>query len=103
MSKIRDHFPNVNNLKSPNWCLDSIRTLSEKLRCTMYFTPANLENVFRGTYRVKKRDLPAKSGTVGRAHIDIYLEVGPRPLYRPTAYRNQLRSKIHCSTAIRPR
>ena len=29
--------------------------------------PANLENVFRGTFRVKKRDLPAKSGTVGRA------------------------------------
>ena len=34
--------------------------------------PANLENVFRGTFRVKKRDLPAKSGTVGRAHIDIF-------------------------------
>ena len=33
--------------------------------------PANLENVFRGTFRVKKRDLPAKSGTVGRAHIEI--------------------------------
>ena len=38
--------------------------------------PANLENVFRGTFRVKKRDLPAKSGTVGRAHIEIFLEVG---------------------------
>ena len=34
--------------------------------------PANLENVFRGTFRVKKRDLPAKSGTVGRAHIEIF-------------------------------
>ena len=44
--------------------------------------PANLENVFRGIFRVKKRDLPAKSGTVGRAHIEKY-----------TAYRNQLRSK----------
>ena len=39
--------------------------------------PANLENVFRGTFRVKKRELPAKSGTVGRAHIEIFLEVGP--------------------------
>ena len=39
--------------------------------------PANLENVFRWTYRVKKRDLPAKSRTVGRAHIEIFLEVGP--------------------------
>ena len=26
---------------------------------------------FRGTFRVKKRDLPAKSGTGGRAHIEI--------------------------------
>ena len=34
--------------------------------------PANRENVFRGTFRVKKRDLPAKSGTVGRAHIEIF-------------------------------
>ena len=59
------------------------------------FRPANLENVFTGTFRVKKRDLPAKSGTVGRAHIEIFLKC--------TAYRNQLRSKIHCSTAIRPR
>ena len=58
--------------------------------------PANLENVFRGTFRVKKRDLPAKSGTVGRAHIEIFFK-------KYTAYRNQLRSKIHCSTAIRPR
>ena len=33
---------------------------------------ANLENVFRGTFRVKKRDLPAKSGTVGRAYIEIF-------------------------------
>ena len=24
VSKIRDHFPNVNYLKLPNWCLDSI-------------------------------------------------------------------------------
>ena len=24
VSKMRDHFPNVNYLKSPNWCLDSI-------------------------------------------------------------------------------
>ena len=39
--------------------------------------PANLENVFRGTFRVKKRDLSAKSGTVGRAHVEIFLEVGP--------------------------
>ena len=37
--------------------------------------PANLENVFRGTFGVKKRDLPAKSGTVGRANIEIFLEV----------------------------
>ena len=34
--------------------------------------PANLENVFRGTFHVKKRDLPAKSGTAGRAHIEIF-------------------------------
>ena len=34
---------------------------------------------FRGIFRVKKRDLPAESGTVGRAHIEIFLEVG---LYR---------------------
>ena len=34
-------------------------------------------NLFRETFRVKKRDLPAKSGTVGRAHIEIFLEVGP--------------------------
>ena len=34
--------------------------------------PANLENVFRGTFRVKKRDLPAKSGMVGRTHIEIF-------------------------------
>ena len=31
--------------------------------------PANLENVFR--LEVKKWDLPAKCGTVGRAHIEI--------------------------------
>ena len=37
--------------------------------------PANLENVFRGTFRVKKRDLPAKIGTVGRAYIEIFLKV----------------------------
>ena len=37
--------------------------------------PTCMENVFRGTFRVKKRDLPAKSGTVGRAHIEICLEV----------------------------
>ena len=36
VSKIRDHFPNVNYLKSPNRCLDSLWTLSEKLLCTMY-------------------------------------------------------------------
>ena len=36
VSKIRDHFPNVNYLKSPNWCVDSLWTLSEKLLCTMY-------------------------------------------------------------------
>ena len=42
-----------------------------------------------GHFALKKRDLPAKSGTVGRAHIEIFLEVGPY-----TAYRNQLRSKI---------
>ena len=43
VSKIRDHFPNVNYLKSPNWLgpkgLDFIRpyrTFSEKLLCTMY-------------------------------------------------------------------
>ena len=40
-----------------------------------YLHCADLENVFRGTFRVKKRDLPAKSGTVGRAHIEIFLEV----------------------------
>ena len=34
---------------------------------------ANLDNVFRGTFRVKKRDLPEKSGTVGSAHIEIFL------------------------------
>ena len=45
--------------------------------------PANLENIFRGTFRVKKRDLPAKSGTVGRAHIQIFLEVGPIGLQPP--------------------
>ena len=27
---------------------------------------------FTGTFRVKKRDLPAKTGTVGRAHIEIF-------------------------------
>ena len=27
---------------------------------------------FRWTFRVNKRDLPAKSGTVGRAHIEIF-------------------------------
>ena len=58
--------------------------------------PVNLENVFRGTFRVKTRDLPAKSGTVGRAHIEIFFK-------KYTAYTNQLRSKVHCSTAIRPR
>ena len=41
------------------------------------FRPANLENGFRGTFRVKKRDMPAKSGTVGRAHIQIFFKVGP--------------------------
>ena len=41
--------------------------------------PANLENVFRGTFRVKKWELPEKSGTVGRAHIEIFLEVYSPP------------------------
>ena len=50
--------------------------------------PANLENVFRGTFRVKKRDLPAKSGTVGRAHIDIFLEVYSLP--KSVAFQNTL-------------
>ena len=59
--------------------------------------PANLENVFRGTFRVKKRDLPAKSETVGRATLRFFLEV----------YSLQ-KSIIFCvpkytSTAIRPR
>ena len=61
--------------------------------------PANLENVFRGTFRVKKRDLPAKSGTVGKAHLEIFRSRA----YMFTAYRDQLRSRINCSTAIRPR
>ena len=39
--------------------------------------PANLENVFRGTFRGKKQDLPAKSGTVGRAHIKIFFRSRP--------------------------
>ena len=43
----------------------------------------------------KKRDLPAKSGTVGRAQLRFFQKY--------TTYRNELRSKIHCSTAIRPR
>ena len=64
--------------------------LGRMQRVATSFRPANLENVFRGTFRVKKRDLPAKSGTVGRAHIEIF--------YKYRAYRNQLRSKIHCST-----
>ena len=68
-----------------------------KNSANVHHRPANLENVFRGTFRVKKRDLTAKSGTVGRAHIVICLEV------YSLHYRNQLRSKIHCSTAIRPR
>ena len=50
--------------------------------------PANLENVFRGTFRVKKRDLPAKSGTVGRAHIEIFLEV--YSLQKSIAFQNTL-------------
>ena len=51
--------------------------------------PANLENVFRGTFRVKKkRDLPAKSGTVGRAHIEICLEV--YSLQKSIAFQNTL-------------
>ena len=41
--------------------------------CCVDVRPANLDNVFRGTFPVKKRDLPAKSGTVGRAHIEIFL------------------------------
>ena len=49
--------------------------LKTLLYATHNFRPANLENVFRGTFRVKKRDLPAKRGTVGRAHIEIFLEV----------------------------
>ena len=57
--------------------------------------PANLENVFRGTFRVKKRDLPAKSGTVGRAHIEILqpTEINCVPKYTVDLY----------STVIRPR
>ena len=49
--------------------------------------PANLENVFRGTLCVKKRDLPAKSGTVGRAHIELFFrsiqptEINCVPIY----------------------
>ena len=39
--------------------------------------PANLDNVFRGTFRVKKRDLPAKSGTADRAHIEIFFRSRP--------------------------
>ena len=54
------------------------------------FRPANLENVFRGTFRVKKRDLPAKSGTVGRAHIEMFLEVGAYTAYRKFAFQNTL-------------
>ena len=50
--------------------------------------PANLENVFRGTFRVKKRDLPAKSGTVGRAHIEIFFEVFS--LQKSIAFQNTL-------------
>ena len=50
--------------------------------------PANLENVFRGTFRVKKWDLPAKSGTVGRAHIEIFLEV--YSLEKSIAFQNTL-------------
>ena len=50
--------------------------------------PANLENVFRGTFRVKRRDLPAKSGTVGRAHIEIFLEV--YSLQKSIAFQNTL-------------
>ena len=52
------------------------------------FRPANLENVFRGTFRVKKRDLPAKSGTVGRAHIEIFLKV--YSLQKSIAFQNTL-------------
>ena len=35
VSKIRDHFPNVNYLKSPNWCLDSIIGLCRR----SYYAP----------------------------------------------------------------
>ena len=54
---------------------------------------------FRGTFRVKKRDLPAKSGTVGRAHSEIFFR--SRPLYslhKSIAFQNTL-----YSTATRPR
>ena len=56
--------------------------------------PANLENVFRGTFRVKKRDLPAKSGTVGRAHIEIL---------QPTEINCVPKYTVVYSTVIRPR
>ena len=51
--------------------------------------PANLENVFRGTFRVKKRDLPAKSGTVGRAHIEIFFR-SIYSLQKSIAFQNTL-------------
>ena len=59
--------------------------------------PANLENVFRGTFRVKKRDLPAKSGTVGRAHVDIFLEV--YSVQKSIAFQNTLH---HGDSAVVP-
>ena len=52
---------------------------------------ANLDNVFRGTFRVKKRDLPAKGGTVGRAHIEIYFRsIGAYSLQNSIAFQNTL-------------
>ena len=52
---------------------------------------------FRGTFRVKKRDLLAKSGTVGRAHIEIFLEV--YSLHKSIAFQNTL---LHGDSAAVP-
>ena len=41
-----------------------LRSTGTLIVLAVFCRPANLENVFRGTFRVKKRDLPAKSGTV---------------------------------------
>ena len=39
--------------------------------------PANLENVFRGTFRVKNRDLPEKKRDGWQGPHLYFLEVGP--------------------------